>query len=82
MIEISKYLIGKEISIWLIDLCRKNSILVSFVYIQSFDKFKNFIRISFSKSKTCIKTHSLIIHSTGVTFEIAECYFKISQKNL
>ena len=42
----------------------------------TFDKFNNFIRISFSKSKTCIQTLSFSYYNTGVIFEIAEYFFK------
>ena len=77
IIEISIHLIGKEISIWFNDLCRNICILASFVYIQSFNKFNNnFTGISFSRSKTCIKTLSFNIYNAGVIFEIAECFFK------
>ena len=41
-----------------------------------FDKFNNFIRISFSKSKTCIQTLSFSYYNTGMIFEIAEYFFK------
>ena len=76
IIETSKYIIGKEISIWFTGLCRNICILASFVYIQSLDKFYNFIEISFSKSKTCNKTLSFNTYNTGVIFKIVECFFK------
>ena len=56
IIDISKYKIGNEITFNLNELCRNISILASFFYTQSFHKVNNFIRTSFSKSKTIIKT--------------------------
>ena len=76
VIEISKYIIGKEVNIELNDFCRNICMLVYFVYIQSFIKFNNLILISFSKSKNCIKTLSFNINNTSVIFEIFECFFK------
>ena len=54
-IEISEYVIGKNITNQPNDLCRNMSILITFVSIESFDKFNNSTGISFSKSKIRIE---------------------------
>lgn len=76
MIRISKCIICKEIIIERNEISRNIIILAHFAYIQSFDKFDNFIAINISKNKTCIKTISLNIYNTGGISEIAECFSK------
>lgn len=50
--------------------------MASLVYIQSFDKFDNFIGTSFSKSEAFTKILSFNVYSTGLIFKVVGCFFK------
>ena len=45
-------------------------------YIKGFDKYNKLTETSISKGKTCIKTFTLHISNTRVTFKIFECFFE------
>ena len=76
-VEICKYIIGKDISIWLNDLCRNICVLVSFVYIKVLINLTTSLKLVSLKVELASKPFLLIFTILGwcICSPVRKCFW-------